>query len=618
MKNRQRLWGGIAAAIVIVGLLAWAWWPAPAAPPERGLGTFAAQLRAGRVRSVTLLDRDHELRWTTRAGREFTTAIPEQAADGITGTITRSRVPFTVDSQPQNRVVGVLVGLLPFLFIFAIVVLVLRQAGGGRALLEFGRRAKPVRGSPVTFADVAGLPEAVEELAEIRDFLVDPTRFERMGARIPKGVLLAGPPGTGKTLLARAVAGEAKVPFFSLSGSDFVEMYVGVGASRVRKLFEQAKAAAPAIIFVDELDAVGRQRGTGVGGGHDEREQTLNQLLVEMDGFDARSGVIVLASTNRPDILDPALLRPGRFDRQIVVDRPDLDGRVAILRVHTRDVTVAPDVDLALLARRTAGFTGADLENLVNEAALLATRRDHAAIGEPELEEAIDRVVAGPERRSRLISDPERRVIAYHEGGHALVGHATGTDPVHRITIIPRGQTLGSTLSLPTEDRFLVRRSELRAQLAMLLGGRAAEELVFVDPTTGARDDIDRATTIARQMVTEFGMSERLGPMRLGHPQGEVFLGRDFSSTPDYSDELAARIDVEVRALLGDAHATAQRLLREHRATLDRLVQALLARETLQADEVAEILSDVTPETTPELGGARPSALGISEPGSPE
>jgi cell division protease FtsH len=618
MKQRQRLVGGVLAAVLLVGLVTWALWPGPDAPPERGLGVFTAQLRAGRVDSVTLLDRDHELHWTTKTGREFTTRIPEQAADGITRTITRSGVSFTVDAQPQNRFVGILLGLAPFVFIFAIVMLVLRQAGGGRSLLEFGRRAKPVRGSTVTFADVAGLPEAVEELAEIRDFLVDPERFERMGAHIPKGVLLAGPPGTGKTLLARAVAGEAKVPFFSLSGSDFVEMYVGVGASRVRKLFEQAKAAAPAIIFVDELDAVGRQRGTGVGGGHDEREQTLNQLLVEMDGFDARSGVIVLASTNRPDILDPALLRPGRFDRQIVVDRPDLDGRAAILLVHTRGMQLAPEVDLTLLARRTAGFTGADLHNLVNEAALLATRHGHDAIGVRELEEAIDRVVAGPERRSRLISDSERRVIAYHEGGHALVGHATGTDPVHRITIIPRGQTLGSTLSLPTEDRFLVRRSELRAQLAMLLGGRAAEELVFVDPTTGARDDIDRATTIARQMVTEFGMSEALGPMRFGHPQGEVFLGRDFSSTPDYSDELAARIDAEVQALLGDAHTTAHRILREHRATLDRMVQALLSRETLQADEVAEILADVTPEMTSELGGARPSALGISEPGSPE
>ena len=431
-------------------------------------------------------------------------------------------------------------------------------------------------------------------------------------------MLLSGPPGTGKTLLARAVAGEANVPFFSLSGSDFVEMFVGVGASRVRKLFQHAKEAAPAIVFVDELDAVGRQRGAGVGGGNDEREQTLNQLLVEMDGFDSTSGVIVLASTNRPDILDPALLRPGRFDRQIVVDRPDVDGRLAVLAVHTRNVTVGPDVDLAVLARRTAGFTGADLENLVNEAALLATRRNETAISAHELEEAIDRLVAGPERRSRLLSDAERRIIAYHEGGHALVGHASGTDPVHRITIIPRGQTLGSTLSLPVEDRFLVRRSELLAQLAMLLGGRAAEELVFVDPTTGARDDIARATTIARQMVTEFGMSDGLGPMRFGQPQGEVFLGRDFSSTPDYSDEIAARIDVEVQSLLAGAHAEARRLLTQHRAALDRLVGALLEHETLQADEVASILATVVPEAAPERGGARPSALGISETGSHE
>ncbi|MGZ6925777.1 MAG: ATP-dependent zinc metalloprotease FtsH [Acidimicrobiia bacterium] len=617
--HRRRIMGAIAGGLLVAALLAWAFWPASAAPREIGLSAFTSQLDAGHVREVTLLDRDHELRGTLRDGTTFRVRFPEQAADEVTRQITRAKgTDFRVDAQSQNRLVGFLLGIAPFVVIVGVVLLVLRQAQGGRGLLEFGRKARPVKRPAVTFADVAGLPEAVEELSEIRDFLVDPARFERMGARIPNGVLLAGPPGTGKTLLARAVAGEANVPFFSLSGSDFVEMFVGVGASRVRKLFQQAKAAAPAIIFVDELDAVGRHRGAGVGGGHDEREQTLNQLLVEMDGFDATSGVIVLASTNRPDILDPALLRPGRFDRQIVVDRPDLDGRIAILGVHTRRITLAPDADLAVLARRTAGFTGADLENLVNEAALLATRRGEEAIGARELEEAIDRVVAGPERRSRLLSDAERRVIAYHEGGHALVGHASGTDPVHRITIIPRGQTLGSTLSLPSEDRFLVRRSELLAQLAMLLGGRAAEELVFVDPTTGARDDIARATTIARQMVTEFGMSDALGPMRFGQPEGEVFLGRDFSSTPDYSDAVAARIDVEVQALLDAAHADALRLLREHRATLDRLVVELLARETLQADEVRAILADVEPEGALELGGARPSALGIRETGGTE
>jgi cell division protease FtsH len=619
MNDRRRVFGIGAMALAVVALVVFLAWPGADPPPAMGLNAFSEKLAAGSVTKVTLLDRDHELRGTLTDGREFRVQFPEQSTDEITRQITRAEVPkFTVDPQKDNPLVSTLLGLAPFAFILVLVVVLLRSAQGGRGLLAFGKKTRPVKRPTVTFADVAGLPEAVEELTEIRDFLVDPARFARMGARIPKGVLLAGPPGTGKTLLARAVAGEADVPFFSLSGSDFVEMFVGVGAARVRKLFQHAKDAAPAIIFVDELDAVGRHRGAGVGGGHDEREQTLNQLLVEMDGFDATSGVIVLASTNRPDILDPALLRPGRFDRQIVVDRPDLEGRIAVLAVHTRRVTLAPDVDLDVLARRTAGLTGADLENLVNEAALLATRREEHAIRVQDLEEAIDRLVAGPERRSRLLSDAERRIIAYHEGGHALVGHASGTDPVHRITIIPRGQTLGSTLSLPTEDRFLVRRSELLAQLAMLLGGRAAEEVVFVDPTTGARDDIARATTIARQMVTEFGMSDGLGPMRFGQPQGEVFLGRDFSSTPDYSDEVAARIDEEVRALLGGAHAEARRILTVHRAALDRLVAALLEHETLQADEVASILSTVVPEAAPERGGARPSALGIREPGSGE
>jgi cell division protease FtsH len=619
MRDRRRVLGVVAVAVVLAAVLAYALWPRAGAPPEIGLRLFSSELNRGSVADVTLRDHDHELRGTLTDGTAFRVRFPAASTDDITRQIQRAHVEkFTVDAQEQNHLVSFLLGLLPFVFIAGIVILLLRQVPGGRGMLDFGRRARPVPAPTVTFADVAGLPEAVEDLTEIRDFLVDPARFARMGARVPKGVLLVGPPGTGKTLLARAVAGEAKVPFFSLSGSDFVEMFVGVGASRVRKLFAQAKEAAPAIIFVDELDAVGRQRGTGVGGGHDEREQTLNQLLVEMDGFAATSGVIVLASTNRPDILDPALLRPGRFDRQIVVDRPDLDGRVAVLAVHTRGVTLAPDVDLVVVARRTAGFTGADLENLVNEAALLATRIDLPAIGAAQFEEAIDRVVAGAERRSRLMSDAERRIIAYHESGHALVGHASGCDPVHRITIIPRGQTLGSTLSLPAEDRFLVRRSELHAQLTMLLGGRAAEELVFSDPTTGARDDIAKATTIARQMVTEFGMSEGLGPMRFGRAEGEVFLGRDFSSTPDYSDAVAARIDDEVQQLLETAHGQATRLVAAHRATLDRLVAALLEHETLQADEVAAILVEVAPEAAPELGGARPSALGIRETGSTE
>jgi cell division protease FtsH len=415
-----------------------------------------------------------------------------------------------------------------------------------------------------------------------------------MGAKIPKGVLLFGPPGTGKTLLARAVAGEAGVPFFSISGSDFVEMFVGVGASRVRDLFVQAKSSAPAIVFVDEIDAVGRHRGAGLGGGHDEREQTLNQLLVEMDGFDTTAGVILIAATNRPDILDPALLRPGRFDRQIVVDRPDLEGRRAILNVHAKGKPLAKGVDVDVLARRTPGFTGADLANLMNESALLTARRGFAEIGMPQLEEAIDRVIAGPERKSRLISDDEKRVIAYHEGGHALVGHALPhADPIHKISIIARGRALGWTLALPTEDKYLVSRSQLRDQLAMLLGGRTAEELIFSDPTTGAQNDIEKATQIARAMVTEYGMSDAIGPQQLGQKDGEVFLGRDFGHQRNYSDQVAANIDAEVRRLIEDAHGQAREILTAHRATLDRLAASLIEKETLDTPEVMEIFTDV-------------------------
>ena len=602
MTGRRRIQALAVFAVLLVLVVIWQSWPTSDHVTRLDLTKFNSQLARGRVRTVTLLDQDHELHGTLADGSKFAVRFPEQSADELTTAITKAAAEqrgvrsFTVDAQKQNRFVAILFSLLPFLLIVGVVMLVMRQAQGGRnGLLGMRGKSRPLKDRPdVTFADVAGLPEAVEELSEIRDFLTDPKRFERMGARIPKGVLLTGPPGTGKTLLARAVAGEAGVPFFSLSGSDFVELFVGVGASRVRKLFEQAKASAPAIVFVDELDAVGRQRGAGVGGGNDEREQTLNQLLVEMDGFDATSGVIVLASTNRPDVLDSALLRPGRFDRTIVVDRPDLEGRIAVLEVHARGIPLAADVDLAVLARRTAGFTGADLQNLMNEAALLATRRAVSEVGVHELEEAIDRVVAGPERRSRLLSDGERRVIAYHEGGHALVGHALpGTDPVHRVTIIPRGLSLGSTLTLATEDRFLVRRSELIARLAMLLGGRAAEELVFVDPTTGAQDDIARATTIARQMVTEFGMSDSLGPMRFGQPQEEVFLGRDFHSTPDYSDEVAARIDAEIRELIEQAHRIARTLLEDNRPALDLLVTVLLEKETVQAEEVEAIFAGV-------------------------
>jgi cell division protease FtsH len=583
---------------------------------DLSLTQFRARLSAGSVHDVTLLDKDHVLHGTLEDGSSFAVHFPGGYTGTLTGQIVAAHVGrFHVDSQQQNPWVGLALNILPFVLVLGLVAFLLHTAQGTRGVTSFGKaRAKGLaKDQPsVTFADVAGLDEAVAELREIEEFLEDPARFREMGAKIPRGVLLYGPPGTGKTLLARAVAGEAGVPFFSISGSDFVEMFVGVGASRVRDLFQQAKAAAPAIVFVDEIDAVGRHRGAGVGGGHDEREQTLNQLLVEMDGFDQRSGVILLASTNRPDILDPALLRPGRFDRHVVVDRPDLAGRKAILAVHAVSKPLADGVDLDVIARRTPGFTGADLANLLNEAALLAARHGLPKIGLPQLEEATERVMAGPERRSRVLSDRERRIIAYHEGGHALVAHALpNTDPVHKVSIIPRGRSLGYTLTLPTEDKFLVTRGELVDELAMLLGGRTAEELVFADPTTGAQNDIDQATTIARQMVTEYGMSDELGPLRLGQPRGEVFLGRDLATTPDYSDQVAARIDAEVRRLVEDARAVARRIIETNRAVLDQLATELVERETVDVDRVSEIFASVEPYRGGGLG--RPSAVAVSE-----
>jgi cell division protease FtsH len=603
-----------------VGFAAFHFLSAGTSRTDLSLTQFRDRLSHGTVRQATLLDKDHVIEGTLANGTAYTVRFPAGFTDTITKEIIAAHVGrFRVDGQQSSTWVGLLVTVLPFVLILAVVLFLLRQVQGGRGITSFGRaKAKPLaKDQPtVTFEDVAGLDEAVAELREIEEFLEDPARFREMGAKIPKGVLLYGPPGTGKTLLARAVAGAAGVPFFSISGSDFVEMFVGVGAARVRDLFEQAKAAAPAIVFVDEIDAVGRHRGAGVGGGHDEREQTLNQLLVEMDGFDQRSGVILLASTNRPDILDPALLRPGRFDRQIVVDRPDLEGRKAILAVHATEKPIAPGVDLALIARRTPGFTGADLANLLNEAALLSARHSLKLIGLPQLEEATERVMAGPERRSRVISDRERRIIAYHEGGHALVAHALpNTDPVHKISIIPRGRALGYTLTLPTEDKFLVTRDELLDELAMLLGGRSAEELVFEDPTTGAQNDIDRATTIARQMVTEFGMSDELGPLRLGQAQGEVFLGRDFASTPDYSDDVAAQIDAEVHRLVEHAHAVAREIIETNRAVLDRLAAELVERETCDVERVQEIFSPVEPFSGAGLG--RPSAAAASDTATP-
>ncbi len=593
----SKLRRSVVVYVIVLAVIAVVAWQLVDRGPDRtklDLDTFQARLDDDEVVTATLLDQDHELRGELRDGTRYTVKFPEGYTEQLTADLIAADVELDVDNQKTSQWIGVLFGILPFVFIALVLLFVLSRFQGGGRIMGFGRsRAKALsKDHPrTTFADVAGLDEAVEELQEIKDFLEAPARFEEIGAKIPRGVLLFGPPGTGKTLLAKAVAGEAGVPFFSISGSDFVEMFVGVGASRVRDLFEQAKTSAPAIVFVDEIDAVGRHRGAGLGGGHDEREQTLNQLLVEMDGFDQKTGVILIAATNRPDILDPALLRPGRFDRQIVVDRPDLEGRKAILRVHAKGKPLADGVDLDVIARRTPGFTGADLANLMNEAALLSARHGLALIGMPQLEEAIDRVMAGPERRSRLISEREKRVIAYHEGGHALVSHALpSTDPVHKVSIIPRGRALGYTLTLPTEDKFLVTRSELTDELAMLLGGRTAEELIFADPTTGAQNDIERATTIARQMVTEFGMSESLGPMRFGQTHGEVFLGRDFNSTPDYSDDVASTIDAEVRRLIESAHGVARTILETNRAVLDRLAAELVEHETLEAERVQEIL----------------------------
>ena len=564
---------------------------------------FLAALKDGNVKSATVLASDQQVKGkfyktdsakgknavsdfqTNYVGEESVAALIQKYPD----------VAFTVDTQKPNQWVSLLLSIAPFIILAVFIFFFMQQMQGGNSkVMSFGKaKAKRMtRDQPrVTFKDVAGVDEAVEELQEIKEFLENPGKFQALGAKIPKGVLLVGPPGTGKTLLARAVAGEAGVPFFSISGSDFVEMFVGVGASRVRDLFEQAKAASPCIVFVDEIDAVGRHRGAGLGGGHDEREQTLNQLLVEMDGFDIKDNVILIAATNRPDILDPALLRPGRFDRQVVVDRPDLKGRIAILKVHIKGKPINADIDVEVLARRTPGFTGADLANLVNEAALLSARHGRKQIEMVELEEAVDRVVAGPERRSRLISEDEKKVIAFHESGHAIVGHVLPRkETVHKVTIIPRGRSLGSTWHVPEEEKFLGSKKEMLDDLASLLGGRVAEELATGDVTTGASNDIERATKLARAMVTQYGMSDKLGPMTLGEPQHEVFLGRDFGATPDYSQEIAFEIDKEVRSLLDGAFDRAKTILEGHREQLDLMAQVLVERETLDKDAVAALL----------------------------
>jgi len=588
---------------IMLAVLAQRWFDEASAPTEIKLSEFYTELAEGRVGDAMILERSNRIQGryvdseTPDSAYDFVVRYPSELEDELTTGLIDAGANVETDSEPPGFF-EILISILPWLFLVGFMVFIFMQMqGSGNRVMQFGKaKAKTVsKDQPkVTFKDVAGLEEAIEELEEIKDFLQHPDKYRSIGAKIPKGVLLFGPPGTGKTLLARAVAGEAGAPFFSISGSDFVEMFVGVGASRVRDLFEQAKQSAPAIIFIDEIDAVGRHRGAGLGGGHDEREQTLNQLLVELDGFESNVGVIVMAATNRPDILDPALLRPGRFDRQIVVDAPDLEGRKAILEVHAKGKPLSSEIDLEVLARRTPGFTGADLANLINESALLAARRRLTEIGMDELEEAIDRVIAGPERKTKVMTDEEKKLIAYHETGHALVGWALPmADPVHKVTIVARGRSLGHTLALPTHDKYLVRRSELVDQLAVLLGGRTAEELIYADPTTGASNDIEKATQIARRMVMEYGMSDQLGPLQYGKPAGEVFLGRDYTRSQDYSDEVAASIDAEIRALVNAAHEEARQIISAHRDALDAMVEALLENETVDRDQVAELFKDV-------------------------
>lgn len=574
------------------------------APEEVDTSAAISEISDGNVDTATITDRDQVLELVLKNGETVrSTYVAGQGivlqellqAEADSGALPGG---YNVVVPSENILFTLIISLIPFILLVLIMVFIFSQMqGGGSKLMQFGKsKAKLVtKDMPqTTFADVAGAAEAVEELEEIKDFLQDPEKFKAVGAKIPKGVLLYGPPGTGKTLLARAVAGEAGVPFYSISGSDFVEMFVGVGASRVRDLFEQAKANAPAIIFMDEIDAVGRHRGAGMGGGHDEREQTLNQMLVEMDGFDVSGGVIMIAATNRPDILDPALLRPGRFDRQIAVERPDLNGRFEILKVHAKGKPFCDDVEMMNVARRTPGFTGADLANVLNEAALLTAREGASEITNVIMDEAIDRVMAGPQKRTRAMDHEERLITAYHEAGHALVAAALpGNDPVHKITIMPRGRALGYTMVLPDQEKYSTTRSQMLNQLAYMLGGRAAEELIFHDPTTGASNDIEKATAVARAMVMQYGMTERLGAIKYGQEQGEVFMGRDMGHTRDFSEEVAAAIDEEVRAFIETAHQEAYDLLVANREALDAIVVALMERETLQKEEIAEIFAEL-------------------------
>lgn len=561
-------------------------------PADISYTSFMQHVQQDEIKQVTIVD--NFISGKLKDGKEFSTVAPNDSK--LVEKLEAKKVDIKAELPPQPPWwMSILSSILPMLIIVGLWFMLMNQGGaGGGKVMNFGKsraRRYDEEKLKITFKDVAGAEEAKQELEEVVEFLKHPQKYNDLGAKIPKGVLLYGPPGTGKTLLAKAVAGEAGVPFFSISGSDFVEMFVGVGASRVRDLFDQAKKSAPCIVFIDEIDAVGRQRGAGLGGGHDEREQTLNQLLVEMDGFSANEGIIMIAATNRPDILDPALLRPGRFDRQIVVDRPDIKGRTEILKVHVKGKPMGPDVNLDVIAQRTPGFTGADLSNLVNEAALLTARKDKKAINMPEMEEAAERVIMGPERKSRVISDKEKRLTAYHEGGHTIVGMLLEhTDPVHKVTIIPRGRAGGYTLSLPKEDKYYATRSEMLDELKVLLGGRVAEALVLKEISSGASNDLQRATQLARQMICEYGMSENIGPVTFGHRQDQVFLGRDIARDKDYSEEVAAEIDKEVRSFMEDAYAATEKLLSDNIDKLHVIAKALMEKETLEEEEINQLV----------------------------
>jgi cell division protease FtsH len=618
------VWALILAVAFPLALQLWRRTPREEIP----YNVFIEQVQSGQVSKVEISD--GTVTGRLKSGQQFTAYVPE----GDTAYIEMLRARgVEIRVEPRSRSAlwpSLLSTMLPILLLVGLWMLMLRQAqSGGNQAMAFGKsraRLHTENKPKVTFEDVAGVEEAKEELQEVIEFLKYPKKFQALGAKIPRGVLLVGPPGAGKTLLAKAVAGEAGVPFFSISGSEFVEMFVGVGASRVRDLFDQAKKSAPCLVFIDEIDAVGRQRGAGLGGGHDEREQTLNQLLVEMDGFDPNSGIIVIAATNRPDILDPALLRPGRFDRRIVVDNPDTKGRLAILQVHVRGKPIAEDVNLEALAKRTPGFSGADLANMVNEAALLAARRNKRKITAAEMDEAIDRVIAGPQRRSRILSPKERELVAYHEAGHALLGKVIpGADPVQKVTILPRGMALGYVMSAPTEDKYTYTRQELLARITGNLGGRVAEEIVFGEVTTGAQNDFEVATELARKMVTEFGMSEKLGPLSLGKRHGPVFLGRDLVESRNYSEEIAYEIDKEVRRIIDECYEKARQAILEHRGALDRIARALIERESLEAEDLERLFKgEALPEPDPAAAASahghaaeEPAAEGRPRPEAP-